>query len=56
MVQLIKQVCQCPRREAFSMLRRLNRWLRSKHKLQILDICNEHQDILDYIDDNKLIK
>ena len=27
-------------------------------QIQILDICNfiEHQDILDYIDDNKLIK
>ena len=25
-------------------------------KIKILDICNEHQDILDYIDDNTFIK
>ena len=25
-------------------------------KIIILEICNEHHDILDYIDDNKLIK
>ena len=25
-------------------------------QIKILDICNEHQDILDYIDDNTLIK
>ena len=25
-------------------------------QIQILDICNEHQDILEYIDNNRLIK
>ena len=44
---------------SFSMLRRLKTWLRSQstqQKINILAICNEHQDILDSIDDNKLTK
>ena len=44
---------------SFSILRRLKTWLRSQstqQKINILAICNEHQDILDSIDDNKLIK
>ena len=41
------------------MLRRLMTWLRlqiTPQKINILAICNEHQDILDSIDNNKLIK
>ena len=58
---LIVQPCTSVSSERFSMLRRLKTcmWLRSQsthHKINILAICNEHQDILYSIDDNKLIK
>ena len=34
----------------------LNLWVKVTTQILILDISNEHQDILDYIDDNTLIK